>query len=102
MAVQAAHAALEAGKQFASELNPHPHFCICAVRDEARLKHDLDKLVKSGVRIATWYEPDRNNELTAFATEPIRTPEQRHLFRNFQLMRSQHEERRIDSPIAAS
>lgn len=87
-AVQASHAALEAGKAFADSLDPHPHFCICAVRDEKRLRHDLDKLVKAGIRIAAWYEPDfENNPLTAFATEPI-SGERRHLFRNFQLLKA--------------
>lgn len=84
--MQSAHAALEAGKAFADRLEPHPHFCICAVRDEKRLHHDLDKLVKAGIQICAWYEPDQNNELTAFATEPCKK-EQRRLFRNFQLLK---------------
>jgi hypothetical protein len=56
------------------------------VRDEKRLRHDLDKLVKAGVRIRAWYEPDRNNELTAIASEPV-SGDRRKLFRNFQLLK---------------
>jgi hypothetical protein len=84
--VQAGHAIWEASQAFSVDAKDHPHFCLCAVRDEARLRHDLDKLVKAGVRCAAWYEPDQQNQLTAFATEPI-TGERRRLFRNFQLLR---------------
>jgi hypothetical protein len=89
--VQSAHAAWEAGKAFSHLASEHPHFCVCAVRDERRLLHDLDKLKKLGIRVVEWREPDRNNELTAFATEPI-TPDRKHLFRNFQLLREHQQQ----------
>lgn len=79
----AAHAAWEAGKAFSRSDQEHPHFCICGVRDERRLLHDLNKLRQLGFRIVEWYEPDQNNELTAFAVEPT---SDRHPFRNFQLL----------------
>lgn len=90
--MQAGHAAYEAGRKFSHLASDHPHFCICAVRDEKRLAHDLSKLKALGIKIAEWREPDRNNELTAFATEPI-YGELRHHFRNFQLIK-------LDTPQA--
>ena len=84
--VQAAHAAFEAGKAFAHLCADHPHFALCAVKDERRLLHDLNKLKSLGIRIVEWREDDLNGELTAFATEPI-SGEMRHHFRNFQLLK---------------
>ena len=90
MTVQSGHAIWEASKAFSHLFKEHPHFCICAVKDERRLRHDLDKLIKAGIRIATWHEPDFDGSpLTAWATEPISSPELRHLFRNFQLLKFQ-------------
>lgn len=84
--MQAAHAAFEAGAAFSRLTAEHPHFCICSVRDEKRLLHDLNKLKQLGIQIVEWREPDRNNELTAFACAPVSGDDRKH-FRNFQLMR---------------
>ena len=89
-AVQSAHAAIEATKAFYSESDIHPHICLCSVRDEKRLRHDMDKLRAMGIRIKEFYEPDIGNQLTAFATEPI-IGDRRHLFRNFQLLKTDKE-----------
>ena len=83
--VQSGHAIWEASKAFSHLTSDHPHFCICNVRDEKRLIHDMEKLKVAGVKLTPFYESDLNNQLTAFATEPI-TGEQRKLFRNFQLL----------------
>jgi hypothetical protein len=87
--VQAAHAAMEAGKSFSPD--PHPNFCLCTVENEAELRFHLDRLVKEGIRICAWYEPDRNNELTAIASEPI-SGERRRLFREFKLLKGPEKE----------
>lgn len=83
--VQCGHAIWEA-----SQANPgtteHPHFCLCAVKDEKRLRHDFEKLQKEGIHLYPFYEADRDNELTAFATGPI-SGQKRRLFRNFQLLK---------------
>jgi hypothetical protein len=86
--VQAAHAAYEAGNAFYSLSADHPHFCVCAVKDERRLLHDLAKLKTLGIRIIEWREADLNDELTAIATEPISGEMRRH-FRNFQLLKEE-------------
>ena len=84
--VQCGHAIWEASKAFSHLTVEHPHFCICSVRDEKRLRHDMEKLCRSGVKLREFYEEDLDNQLTAFATEPI-YGERRHLFRNFQLLK---------------
>lgn len=84
--MQAAHAAYEAGNAFYSLAAEHPHFAVCAVKDERRLLHDLAKLKELGIRIIEWREADLNDELTAIATEPISGEMRRH-FRNFQLLK---------------
>ncbi len=81
--VMAAHAAWEAGKAFSHFNEDHPYFCICAVKDERRLIHDLNRLKQLGFQTVEWYEPDQNNELVAFAVNPT---SDRHQFRNFQLL----------------
>lgn len=48
----------------------------------------MEKLKVAGVKLTPFYESDLNNQLTAFATEPI-TGEQRKLFRNFQLLKAE-------------
>lgn len=76
---------MEAAKKY--EWKDHPHLVICAVKDERRLQHDLDKLNKLGIDMIVWREPDMNNSLTAIASPPISNPEDRYLFRNFQLLK---------------
>jgi len=88
-AVQSGHAIWLASQAFSHSITEHPHFCLCSVRDETRLLHDLNKIQKLGIQVVVWREPDRNNELTAFCTEPISSPELRHHFRNFQLLKSE-------------
>jgi len=50
-----------------------------------RLDIAARKLKSQGVRIIEWREPDRNNELTAIATEPL-AGERRRCADKFQLI----------------
>lgn len=88
-ACQAIHAARLSAKVF--PFNEEPHLCLCTVKNEARLHHELEKLRSLGIEIAEWREPDLNNSLTAIATGLI-SEDQRHPFRNFQLLRLGKEE----------
>lgn len=90
-AVQSGHAIWEASKAFSHLTVDHPHFCICAVKDEKRLLHDMEKLSQLGIQLRAFYESDLNNELTAFATEPI-SGDRRWHFRNFQLLKAEKTE----------
>jgi hypothetical protein len=83
--VQSCHAAVEAARHlFPAEL-PHPHLIVCAVADEPALWRQLQRLQQQGVRLRAFFEPDRGNELTALATEPVFGTTRR-LFRNLRLL----------------
>jgi hypothetical protein len=84
-AVQSCHAAIEATRLFISPTQQHPHLVLCGVRDESALKREVCRLELDGVRFAPFYEPDRDNELTAIATEPIADSAKRH-FRRYNLL----------------
>ncbi len=69
-AVQGIHAAIEMARS--GHLSPiHPHIVLCEVRDEHALKACYDRLSARGVQCVRFHEPDRDNELTAVATEPV-------------------------------
>ncbi len=69
--MQAAHAAVEAARSFLPAEHPHPHFVLCRVASERDLLAAADRLDRAGIRFALFREPDRNNEATALATEPL-------------------------------
>lgn len=56
------------------------------MKGEIQLANAADDLERQGIRIKRFYEPDRNNELTAFATEPL-SGEARKAMRKFQLIK---------------
>jgi hypothetical protein len=72
IAVQAAHAAVEAARSFLLADQPHPHFVLCRVASERELLAVADRLERAGIRFSLFREPDRDNEATALATEPLR------------------------------
>lgn len=85
-AVQATHAAIEATREFLTKEDEHPSVIILIVKGENKLKRSLDELSKS-LKYKCFYEPDRNNEMTAIAFEPIASDdERRELFSRYQLM----------------
>jgi len=71
IAVQAAHAALEAARHFLPPDHPHPHLVLCRVSSERDLLSAADRLDRRGVRFTIFREPDRAGEATALATEPL-------------------------------
>jgi hypothetical protein len=86
-ACQATHAAWEAGRQaFVSSDHIHPHFALCEIANEAKLRKFSEKLTAAGIRHALWYESDLNDQLTSIATEPL-SGERRRLFKNLQLFK---------------
>lgn len=85
--VQAGHAIWQSS-QANRDLADHPHFCLCAVKDENRLKHDFNKLQEKNIKLYPFYESDLDNQLTAFATGPISGADRWH-FRNFQLLKGE-------------
>jgi hypothetical protein len=72
IAVQAIHAAIEAARHFLLPDQPHPHLVLCRVNAERDLLLAADRLERRGIRFQLFREPDRSNEATALATEPLR------------------------------
>jgi hypothetical protein len=81
VAVQAAHAAIEAARQFLPTQQAHPHLVLCRVASERDLLAAADRLERAGVRFALFREPDQNNQATALATEPLCSDRRRVLAR---------------------
>lgn len=79
--VQASHAAFEAASLHSSDLD-HPHFVLLGIRDQRELEKALHRTQSSGIKVCPFYEADRGDELTAFATQPI-SEHQRHLFKRY-------------------
>ena len=71
IAVQSVHAAIEATRNFLLADSEHPHLVLCGVPSAQRLLAAADYLFLRGVRHTLFREPDRNNEPTALATEPL-------------------------------
>jgi hypothetical protein len=71
IAVQAIHAAIEATRQFLPTAKDHPHLVLCGVADQRDLLAAADHLFRKDIRFCLFREPDRDNEATALATEPI-------------------------------
>jgi hypothetical protein len=69
--VQTAHAAIEAARLFLLPEQTHPYLVLCRVASERELLAAADRLERAGVRFTIFREPDRNNEATALATEPL-------------------------------
>jgi hypothetical protein len=69
--VQAAHASIDASRLFLSAEQSHPHLVVCAVSGERDLLAAADRLERAGIRFTIFREPDRNDEATAIATEPL-------------------------------
>ena len=83
-AVQSGHAIIESQKEFGFT-KVHPSIILCDAKSEQKLLSIYEKLNKLGVKSSLFREPDRDNEATAFATEPI-FEDRRFLFKNYQLL----------------
>ncbi len=80
------HAAIEAARDgLIPQSIAHPHLVFCSAPTESALRTYMAKLDIHDIKYRPFYEPDRNNELTAIATEPIMGSHRRH-FRNIPLV----------------
>lgn len=88
--VQATHSAIEVVR---NSLIPahydHPSVIICGIDGESKLHKTLAHIQSLGIICKPFYENLFDNQLTAFATEPI-LEENRHHFRKYQLIRNSH------------
>ncbi len=81
--VQAGHACLEAGREFAPP-GPPCHLVMLSVPSRAALHAALARLALAGIRSTLFHEPDRDLGTTAACTEPVSGPHRR-LFRRYPL-----------------
>ena len=84
-AVQSGHVLIEMARNFIKINDVHPSVIICIVKDENKLKSTIKELYDKNIKISTFREPDKNNEITAVATEPLYGESRNHLSR-FQLL----------------
>lgn len=84
-AIQSCHASIESAREFIKPNQEHPSLVLCLVKNEAKLKNVIAELYNKNIKIKTFREPDRNNEITAIATEPLYGAERKALVR-FQLL----------------
>lgn len=84
--VQSCHAVAESARFFIPTTMEHPHFVVCGVKNEAAIRKAHHQIQNQGIRCRAFFEADLDNQMTAFATEPIYDA-QRRVFRNFQLLK---------------
>ncbi|WP_144267139.1 hypothetical protein [Comamonas thiooxydans] len=85
-AVQASHAAWEAGRKFRAAAET-PNLVLCSVPDERALQDASASLQANGIKNHLFYEPDGAVGHTALATEVIRGFSNRRHLRGFKLYR---------------
>jgi hypothetical protein len=83
--VQACHAVAGATSAFPHPDSEQPHLVLLGVPDEPTLQRALELTQQHGIRCRAFREADLDNQLTAFATEPIRGPLRRR-FRRYRLL----------------
>lgn len=85
--VQVGHAVIESIKNFSYQ-GEHPYLIVFGCKTEKSLENALDTCRRQGIIVVEFREPDRNNELTAFATATqSRNNDTRKMFRKYQLLK---------------
>lgn len=82
--VQAAHSAMESGRDFRNPTT-HTHLVLLEAKSEAALMKAGDYLIANGIKFSMFHEPDYETGFTSLTTEPIFFEEQRAIFRKFSL-----------------
>ena len=82
--VQTAHAVIESTKHSPYTWR-HPTVIVFGIGKEVKLRKLSKEIEEKGIEIYRFHEPDRFNELTAFATECV-NEEQKYIFERFMLL----------------
>lgn len=85
-AIQAGHAALEAGIKHGPSPDGHPSLIYLEARDQDHLLEAKATIAQAGLKLYEFHEPYQDWGLTAFACEPI-PQDKRALFKGFNLWR---------------
>lgn len=84
-AVQGTHAGIEAARHYLKSDDEHPSVIYCSIKNENKLMKCADEFKSKGIDFQIFREPDRNNEATALASQPL-TGKDRETFKRFQLL----------------
>ena len=84
--VQAAHSALEAGRELGTPPNT-THLILLETKSEAALLRIADQLQEQNIRYHLFFEPDDNRGYTSLTTEPLTNNEKRRYFSKHSLYR---------------
>ena len=84
--VQVGHACLEAGRRFVQPSAPC-HLVVLEVPHRAALLDAASRLDVVGLPYVLFWEPDDALGVTALATRPVTTEQERRLFRRYPLWR---------------
>jgi hypothetical protein len=76
---------IESTKQYPYH-GEHPYLIVFGCKTEKSLENALDTLREAGIMVVEFREPDRNNELTAFATAAMPRVEDKR-FKKYQLLK---------------
>lgn len=82
--VQSAHAALESGLRFKTELYEPSSLIMIGVKNQSQLEKARLYVNEKGVQTEMFFEPSWDYGNTAFATEAV-TDDLRHIFKRYQL-----------------
>ena len=82
--VQSSHAAIEAARNLDPTVE-HPHLVLLSIKSENKLKSVMEEMRGYGFSVFPFVEPDKNNEITAFAVGYIGGGD-RDKFKRFQLV----------------
>ena len=85
--VQTAHAALEAGLVFPNPSDEPNSLIVIGVSNQEQLLKAIEYTQKQDIKLVTFFEPDWDYGLTAFASQPIPVSN-RKIFKKFQLWRN--------------
>lgn len=84
--VQAAHSALEAGRELGTTTTPS-HLILLEAKSEDALLRIAEQLEQQDIRFHLFFEPDNNRGYTSLTTEPLYDNEKRRYFSKHSLYR---------------
>lgn len=82
--VQAAHSALEAGRDLGKP-SSNSRLILLEAKSQDQLLKISQRLAAAGIKFRMFYEPDHNRGYTSITTEPISQDEDRAFFKKYTL-----------------
>lgn len=87
ISVQVSHACIEVARYHVPAGLEHPSLIVLGVDNERHLKKCLSHVREQGIICEGFCESDLNDQLTAFATEPVPI-NKRKIFKRYQLIKA--------------